>query len=68
MTAQEAQNLSHWNSVPKDIQKMIKDRVEQGEFYVTLPRKLTMDESHSLCKLGYYVFFNKAFETHEVRW
>lgn len=70
MTALEAKNKSLWNQLSARIQKMIVDTTEIGSTYVTLPEgeTLCLDAQYALQGLGYYIYFNKATNSHEIRW
>lgn len=70
MTAQEAKTKSLWYQLSPRLRKMITDMVEMGGLYLTLPEgeQLNLDEQYALQELGYYIYFNKAFNSHEIRW
>jgi hypothetical protein len=70
MTSKEAKEKSLWYQLSPRLRKMITDTVETGGEYLTLPdgEHLNLDEQYSLQELGYYIYFNKAFNSHEIRW
>jgi hypothetical protein len=70
MTAKEAHNKSLWNQVKPQVREWIKESIEAGEFYHTLPENTTLNhqEQYALQELGYVIYFNKAFNSHEIRW
>ena len=70
MTATEAKAKSLWYQLSPQLRKMITDTVERGEEYLTLPEneQLNLDEQYALQELGYYIYFNKASNSHEIRW
>ena len=70
MTQSEARQKTRWYKISPDIRKMIEDTIELGKLYVTLPNdtKLNYSDHHDLHELGYYIFFNKATNSHEIRW
>lgn len=70
MTSKEAKEKSLWYQLPPRLRKMITDTVETGGEYLTLPdgEQLNLDEQYSLQELGYYIYFNKATNSHEIRW
>ena len=70
MTAKEAKYKSLWGQLSPRIRKMITDSAEMGNEYLTLPdgETLCLDAQYSLQTLGYYIYFNKATNSHEIRW
>lgn len=70
MTGKQAKEKSLWCSVGRDVREYIEYAVEKGRLYVTLPNgmKLHNDDHLALQELGYYIYFNKATESHEIRW
>lgn len=70
MTAQEAKAKSLWYQLSPSLRKMITDAAEMGDVYLTLPegKTLCLDAQYALQELGYYIYFNKAFNSHEIRW
>lgn len=70
MTAQEAKNKSLWSQLSPRIRKMITDSVEMGNLYLMLPddETLCLGAQFALQELGYYIYFNKATNSHEIRW
>ena len=70
MTAEQAKYKSLWSQLSPRIRKMITDSVERGEKYLTLPEneQLNLDEQYAFQELGYYIYFNKASNSHEIRW
>lgn len=70
MTAKEAKAKSLWYQLSPRLRKMITDTVESGGKYLTLPEgeQLCLDAQYALQELGYVIYFNKAFNSHEIRW
>ena len=70
MTAKEAKAKSLWYQLSPRLRKMITDAVEMGGEYLTLPdgETLCLDAQYALQELGYYIYFNKATNSHEIRW
>lgn len=70
MTAKEAKAKSLWYQLSPRLRKMITDAVEMGGEYLTLPEgeTLCLDTQYALQELGYYIYFNKATNSHEIRW
>ena len=70
MTAQEAKNKSYWYGIAGYVRGLIREAVESGKCFVTLPNDETLhyDDHHKLQNLGYYIYFNKATNSHEIRW
>jgi hypothetical protein len=64
----EAYYKSRWNRLNSDIKEEIENAVNDGYTYVTLNRKLSGTEYEALENLGYDIYFNKATNTHEIRW
>ena len=70
MTSKEAHDKSMWNQVKPQVREWIKESIEAGKFYYTLPENTTLNnqDQYALQELGYVIYFNKAFNSHEIRW
>jgi hypothetical protein len=68
MKQTEAYCRSRWNRLAPEIREEIENAVNAGYTYITLSRKLRGLEYEALENLGYGIYFNKATNTHEVRW
>lgn len=70
MTAQEAHYKSLWRGLSQFIIDTINEAVERGKCYATLDKNLSLhfDDHHKLQELGYYIYFNKTTNSHEIRW
>ena len=70
MTAQEAKNKSLWYNMSQSIRQRITTAIENGRRYLSLDdnEKLHVDDQYALQELGYCIYFNKAFNCHEIRW
>lgn len=70
MTAKEAKEKAIWCSVSPLLRNCIVDAVNKGHVYLTLSEGITLHikDQHALQELGYYIYFNKAFNSHEIRW
>ena len=70
MTAQEAKAKSQWYGLSQYIRDAINIAIEKGNCYVTLDKNVTLhyDDHHKLQELGYYIYFNRTTNSHEIRW
>lgn len=70
MTAKEAHEKSMWYRVKPQVRKWITESIEAGKVYCTLPENTTLifQDQYALQELGYVIYFNKAFNSHEIRW
>lgn len=70
MTAQEANNKSLWYGLSEYVRARITDAIDVGRLYTTLDQDHTLhyDDHHRLKALGYYIYFNKTTNSHEIRW
>ena len=70
MTAQEAKAKSDWYNLSQSIRERITIAVENGRKCLLLNdnEKLHIDDQYALQELGYYIYLNKAFDCHEIRW
>ena len=70
MTQKEAKEKSIWCSISPLLRNSIVDSVNNGHRYLTLSEGITihLEDQHALQELGYYIYFNKATNSHEIRW
>ena len=70
MTAKEAKAKSLWYQLKPQVREWIEAAGESGHVYFTLPKDTTLifRDQYALQELGYVIYFNKAFNSHEIRW
>ena len=69
MTATEARDTALWEQLPSDYKKAIVTHANLGMRYATVDSKfMDNDIQLALQELGYYIYFNKASNSHEIRW